>query len=197
MSTTVQATRQAQAPAAGASRPAAAARAHDPVQAGAPAQFLTFALGEEIFAMDIRTVREIIQVGPMTTVPLMPAFVRGVINLRGAVVPVIDLHVRFGHSPARVGKKSCVVIFDAQGQPGSGGDRVELGLMVDAVSEVIEIAADQIEPPPNFGTSVRRDFIQGMGKVAGRFVIVLEPDKAFDVSEMAQLCESSQAAASA
>jgi purine-binding chemotaxis protein CheW len=69
--------------------------------------------------------------------------------------------------------------------------------MVDAVSEVIEIATDQIEPPPNFGTAVRRDFIQGMGKVAGRFVIVLEPDKAFDVTEMAQLCESAQAGAPA
>ena len=188
MSTTVQTTCQAQALAAGASRPVVAARAHDPVQAGAPAQFLTFVLGEEIFAMDIRTVREIIQVGPMTTVPLRPAFVRGVINLRGAVVPVIDLHVRFGRPPARVSKKSCVVIFDAQGQPGSGGDRVELGLMVDAVSEVIDIPASQIEPPPSFGGTVRRDFIRGMAKVDTRFVILLEPDRAFDVAEMADLC---------
>lgn len=154
-------------------------------------QYLTFALGDEVFAMDIRTVREIIQYGAMTTVPLMPAFVRGVINLRGAVVPVIDLQARFGRPAADVGKKTCIVIFDSM----RDGERVELGLMVDAVSEVIEIAPDQIEPPPNFGTAVRRDFIQGMGKVAGRFVIVLEPDKAFDVSEMAQLCESAQAAA--
>jgi purine-binding chemotaxis protein CheW len=152
------------------------------------AQYLTFGLGKEVFAMDIRTVREIIQYGPMTTVPLMPGFVRGVINLRGAVVPVIDLQARFGRPPAVVGKKTCIVIFDAL----RAGERVELGLLVDAVSEVIEIAPQQIEPPPNFGTAVRRDFIQGMGKVADRFVIILEPDRAFDVEEMAQLCESAQ-----
>jgi purine-binding chemotaxis protein CheW len=157
------------------------------------AQYLTFTLGEEVFAMDIRTVREIIQVGPMTTVPLMPEFVRGVINLRGAVVPVIDLQARFGRPVATVGKKTCIVIFDSV----RDGERVELGLMVDAVSEVIEIAPDQIEPPPNFGTSVRRDFIRAMGKVASRFVIILEPDKAFDVEEMAQLCESAQVAVAA
>lgn len=157
-------------------------------QGETPAQYLTFTLGKEVFAMDIRTVREIIQYGPMTTVPLMPGFVRGVINLRGAVVPVIDLQARFGRSSASVGKKTCIVIFDTV----RDGERVELGLLVDAVSEVIEIAASQIEPPPNFGTAVRRDFIQGMGKVADRFVILIEPDKAFDVEDMAQLCESAQ-----
>ena len=161
--------------------------------ADVPAQYLTFTLGDEVFAMDIRTVREIIQYGPMTTVPLMPGFVRGVINLRGAVVPVIDLQARFGRRAAAVGKKTCIVIFDGV----RDGERVELGLLVDAVSEVIEIAPDQIEPPPNFGTAVRRDFIRGMGKVAGRFVIILEPDKALDVDEMAQLCESAQDAIAA
>jgi purine-binding chemotaxis protein CheW len=147
-------------------------------------QYLTFTLGEEVFALDIRTVREIIQHGPMTTVPLMPAFVRGVINLRGAVVPVIDLQARFGRPGAEVGKKTCIIIFDAE----RNGERTELGLLVDAVSEVVEIPADMIEPPPNFGASVRRDFIRGMGKQGGRFVILLEPDKAFDVEEMAAMC---------
>lgn len=156
--------------------------------AQAGAQYLTFLLGKEVFAMDIRTVREIIQVGPMTTVPLMPGFVRGVINLRGAVVPVVDLQARFGRAVAEVGKKTCIVIFDAQ----RDGERVELGLLVDAVSEVIDIAADQIEPPPNFGASVQRDFILGMGKVADRFVIILEPDRALDIDDMARLCEAAQ-----
>lgn len=155
------------------------------------AQYLTFLLGKEVFAMDIRTVREIIQVGAMTTVPLMPDFVRGVINLRGAVVPVIDLQARFGRPAAEVGKKTCIVIFDAL----RDGERVELGLLVDAVSEVIDIAADQIEPPPNFGGSVQRDFIRGMGKVASRFVIILEPDRALDIDDMARLCEHAQAVA--
>ncbi len=154
-------------------------------------QYLTFLLGREVFAMDIRTVREIIQYGPMTAVPLMPDFVRGVINLRGAVVPVIDLQARFGRTPAVPGKKTCIVIFDSVRE----GERVELGLLVDAVSEVIEIAAEQIEPPPQFGASVRRDFIQGMGKIDDRFVILLAPDKAFDVDDMAALCESAQEAA--
>jgi purine-binding chemotaxis protein CheW len=163
----------------------------NPVLSGAspndvPGQFLTFSLSEEVFAMDIRDVREIIQYRAATTVPLMPGFVRGVINLRGAVVPVIDLQARFGRSAAQIGKKTCIVIFDGM----RGEERVELGLLVDAVSEVIEISADAIEPAPNFGTSVRRDFISGMGKVDGRFVIILEPDKAFDVNEMAQLCEA-------
>ena len=152
------------------------------------AQVLTFLLGEEVYAMDIRTVREIIQVGPMTAVPLMPAFVRGVINLRGAVVPVIDLHARFGRASARLGKKSCIVIFDAL----RDGERTELGLVVDAVSEVVDIADESVEPPPSFGTAVRREFIRAIGKHGDRFVILLEPDRAFDVDEMAGLCERAQ-----
>jgi purine-binding chemotaxis protein CheW len=161
--------------------------------AAPPAQFLTFWLGDEVLGMDIRTVREIIQCGPMATVPLMPDFLRGVINLRGAVVPVIDLNARFGRPAAKVGKRSCIVIFDAVRH----GERTELGLLVDAVSEVIKIAADQIEPAPDFGTTVRRDFIRGIGKVGKRFVILLDPDRALDVQEMAELCESAQEVVSA
>ena len=156
-------------------------------------QFLTFLLGKEVFAMDIRTVREIIQYGALTSVPLMPDFVRGVINLRGAVVPVIDLHARFGRPVAEIGKKTCIVIFDAMRE----GERTELGLLVDAVSEVVDIPAGQIKPPPSFGTAVRRDFIQGMGKLGERFVIILAPDKAFDVDDMARLCEATQESAAA
>jgi len=155
---------------------------------GTPAQFLTFWLGTEVFGMDIRSVREIIQCSPMTALPLMPAFVRGVINLRGAVVPVIDLHARVDWPPAVIGKKSCIVIVDSV----RGGERSELGLLVDSVSEVIKIAADQIEPPPDFGGAVRRDFIRGMGKVGQRFVVLIEPDRALDVQEMAGLCEMAQ-----
>jgi purine-binding chemotaxis protein CheW len=161
--------------------------------AAAGGQYLTFALGEEVFAMNIGHVREIIQYGPMTTVPLMPSFLRGMINLRGSVVPVIDLQARFGRGKAAIGKKSCNVIFDAT----RGGERLELGLLVDAVSAVITIPDDQIEAPPNFGSSVRRDFINGMGKVGGRFVIILEADKALDVDEMSQLCDAAQDAVAA
>jgi purine-binding chemotaxis protein CheW len=148
-------------------------------------QYLTFSLGDEVFAMDIRSVREIIQYGSLTIVPLMPTFVRGVINLRGAVVPVIDLQSRFGRNVAQVGKKTCVIIFDV----GPEGDRVELGLLVDAVSEVIDIATAQIEPPPQFGTTIQREFILGLGKVGSEFIVILEPERALNIDDMAALAE--------
>lgn len=146
-------------------------------------QYLTFTLGDEVFAMDITTVREIIQQAGMTVVPLMPNFVRGVINLRGAVVPVIDLQARFGRPSARIGKKTCIVIFDAS----QGGEKQELGLMVDAVSEVIDIAPSQIEPAPQFGTTIQRDFIRGMGKVGGEFIVILAPERALNIDDMVAL----------
>lgn len=150
-----------------------------------PSQYLTFILGEEVFAMDIRTVREIIQHAAMTVVPLMPGFVRGVINLRGAVVPVIDLQLRFGRTTKQVGKKTCIVIFDTSHK----AEKMELGLMVDAVSEVIEIAAESIEAAPQFGTTIAREFIRGMGKVGGDFIVILEPERALNVDDMARLAE--------
>ncbi len=148
-------------------------------------QYLTFSLGDEVFAMDIRSVREIIQFSAMTIVPLMPEFVRGVINLRGAVVPVIDLKSRFGRPQAQMGKKTCVIIFDV----GPDGDKVELGLLVDAVSEVIDIGPSQIEPPPQFGTTIQREFIHGLGKVGSEFILILEPERALNIDDMAALAE--------
>ncbi|MFZ4624337.1 MAG: chemotaxis protein CheW [Rhodoferax sp.] len=152
-------------------------------------QYLTFSLGDEVFAMDIRSVREIIQFNAMTIVPLMPEFVRGVINLRGAVVPVIDLKSRFGRPQAQMGKKTCVIIFDV----GPEGDKVELGLLVDAVSEVIDIGPSQIEPPPQFGTTIQREFIHGLGKVGSEFIVILEPERALNIDEMAALAEQAHA----
>jgi purine-binding chemotaxis protein CheW len=160
---------------------------------GGTRQFLSFNLGAEVFGIDIGSVREIIQHAAMTTVPLMPTFVRGVINLRGAVVPVIDLQARFGRGPAGVGKKTCIIIFDTVRQ----GEKAELGLMVDAVSEVVALEPAQIEPPPHFGGAVRRDFIAGMGKLKNSFVVLLDPERAFDMEEMAALCEANQLAAAA
>ena len=145
-----------------------------------PAQYLTFTLGEELFAMDIRTVREIIQHCAIATVPMAPEFVRGVINLRGAVVPVIDLQSRFGRLLAKLGNKSCVVILDAI----QDDEKVELGILVDAVSEVIEIAPADIEEPPQFGSTIDRKFIRGMGKVNGEFIVILEPDRALNIDDI-------------
>jgi purine-binding chemotaxis protein CheW len=160
-----------------------------PSSAAGGGQYLSFALGDGVYGIDIRSVREIIQYGALTVVPLMPEFVRGVINLRGAVVPVIDLQARFGHAPAQVGRKTCIVIFQAQRER----ETVALGLMVDAVSAVVDIAANQIEPPPQFGHSIRREFIKGMGKVGEKFIILLEPQKALDVDEMADLARHAPA----
>ena len=152
---------------------------------GPALQYLTFTLGDEVFAMDIRCVREIIQHGSMTMVPLMPDFVRGVINLRGSVVPVIDVQSRFGRARAQIGKKTCIIIFDSV----SADEKVELGLLVDAVSEVIDIAQANVEPAPQFGSSIRREFIHGIGKVGGEFIVILAPERALDITEMAELVE--------
>jgi purine-binding chemotaxis protein CheW len=156
---------------------------HGPGDSGPALQYLTFSLDEEVFAMDIRGVREIIQQGNMTMVPLMPAFVRGVINLRGSVVPVIDLQSRFGRARAQVGKKTCIIIFATL----VADEKVELGLLVDSVSEVIDIATAQVEPPPQFGTSIRRDFVHGIARVGQNFIVILAPERALDINEMAAL----------
>ena len=134
------------------------------------AQYLTFNLAGEMFAIGILGIKEIIEYGNVTVVPMMPGSVRGVINLRGAVVPVIDLNVHFGRSATTVAKRTCIVIVEVD----SADSHHVVGITVDAVSEVLEIAASEIEPPPAFGARVRTEFIQGMGKVNGRFVILLD-----------------------
>ena len=158
-----------------------------PEAASESRQYLTFALAEEMFAVEIRQVREIIEYENVTTVPMMPSFVKGVINLRGSVVPVIDLSARFGRGKSEIHRRTCIVIAEVEHE----GARQELGMVVDAVSEVLEIAAAEIEPPPAFGARIRADFINGMGKVNGRFVILLNADKVLAVEEMAMLTELS------
>jgi purine-binding chemotaxis protein CheW len=122
---------------------------------------------------------------------MMPAFVRGVINLRGAVVPVVDLSARFGRPNSAISRRSCVVIIEAASADGQAQD---IGLLVDTVSAVLDIPASQIEPPPSFGAKIRADFISGMAKVDGKFVIVLEVDRVLSIDEMSELAQSSPAA---
>ena len=153
--------------------------------ADSPPQYLTFLLGGEMFAVGILNVKEIIEYGHLTEIPMMPAFIRGVINLRGAVVPVIDLAARFGKTQSLIGKRSCIVIVEVR----ENELRHDIGLLVDAVSEVIEIPASDIEPPPSFGARIRADFIHGMGKVAGKFVILLNIVKVLSVDEIAMLAQ--------
>jgi purine-binding chemotaxis protein CheW len=154
--------------------------------AEAPQQYLTFLLGGEMFALAILNVKEIIEYGNLTEIPMMPAFIRGVINLRGSVVPVIDLTARFGGKSTEVGRRTCNVIVEMKGGE-NGDERHDIGIIVDAVSEVLEIPRSEIEPPPTFGAKIRADFIQGMGKVGGKFVIILNIDRVLSVDELAQL----------
>lgn len=151
------------------------------VQAERRDQYLAFTLQGETFAMDIRSVHEVIQFSALTEVPLMPPFIRGVINLRGAVVPVIDLSVRFGRGPTEAARRTCVVILEVV----QGEKKVVLGVLVDHVNEVLEIAASEIEAAPAFGSHLRSDFISGVGKVGGKFVILLDVEHVLSVEEMA------------
>lgn len=144
-------------------------------------QYLSFWVGKEVFAVGILGIKEIIQYGQITAVPLMPAYIRGVINLRGSVVPVIDLSVRLGRGPAPVGKRSCVVILETV----CDGEAMDIGVRVDAVSAVIEIPASDIEPAPMFGASVRADFIEGIGKLGKQFIVILDIAHTFAMNELA------------
>lgn len=168
-------------------------RAADESAAGADEalQYLTFALGSEMFASDIRGIKEIIEYAGLTTVPMMPAFIRGVINLRGAVVPVVDLSVRFGRAPTALTRRTCIVIMEA----GRDEARHDIGVVVDAVSEVLEIPASRIEPPPIFGTRIRAEFISGMALLEAGFAIVLDVERVLSVEEMAGLAELAQSSA--
>ncbi|MBS1230785.1 MAG: signal transduction chemotaxis protein [Proteobacteria bacterium] len=153
----------------------------DGIATGQP--YLAFRLAGEVYAIDILRIREIIEYTPPTTVPMMPPSLRGVINLRGAVVPVIDLAVRFGREATGVGKRTCFVIVEVEHE---GATHV-LGLMVDGVNAVMEIGAADIEPPPSFGTRVNAEFIAGMARVDGRFVIILDIARVLSIEEMAAI----------
>jgi len=148
-------------------------------------QYLTFTLGGELYALGILSSKEIIDYGNLTEVPMMPAFVRGVINLRGSVVPVVDLQARFGKGATPVVKRTGIVIVEAAGDDEDSSQ--DLGIIVDAVNEVVEISQEDIEPAPSFGTGIRPDFISGMAKRNGRFVILLNVSKVLSVDEMAAL----------
>lgn len=160
---------------------AAAGSAMPALLAAEPQQYLTFMLGGETFALGILAIKEIIEYRGLTEVPMMPPSIRGVINLRGAVVPVMDLQARFGRPSSDITKRTCIVIIEVE----SEGERHVLGAVVDAVNEVLEIAPADIEPPPSFGTRIRSDFIHGMGKVRGKFVILLAAEQVLSVEEIA------------
>lgn len=143
-------------------------------------QYLTFRLDEEVFALDVAKVREILEYTPVTKVPQTPDFMRGVINLRGSVVPVIDLRLKFGMTATEQTLNTCIIVTEV----GMDDETILLGTLADSVQEVNEMEPEQIEAAPHIGTRFNTDFIKGMGKADGNFVMILDIDKVFTIDEL-------------
>ncbi|MBI5057932.1 MAG: chemotaxis protein CheW [Nitrospirae bacterium] len=143
-------------------------------------QHLTFKLDDEIFALDIAKVREVLEYTKVTKVPQTPDFMRGVINLRGSVVPVVDLRLKFGMTETQKSINTCVIIVEVS----VDGEKTILGALADSVQEVLELEPEQIEPAPKIGMRLNTEFIKGMGKRDGEFIIILDIDKVFSIDEL-------------
>jgi purine-binding chemotaxis protein CheW len=143
-------------------------------------QYLTFKLDQEIYALDITQVREILDFSNVTKVPRMPDFMRGVINLRGGVVPIVDLRLKFGMGRTEKSVDMCVIIIGLAIE----GQTTLLGVLSDSVQEVMTLEPDQVEPPPKIGTRLNKEFIKGMGKKNDEFVIIVDIDKVFSFDEV-------------
>jgi len=143
-------------------------------------QYLTFALAADEYAISVLRVKEIIKHDTVTQVPATPAWVRGVVNLRGGAVPVIDLGVKFGMPERPVTPRTCIVVVEAS----LDGREALMGLLADSVSQVLDIAAAEIQAPPAFGTRVRVDYLKGMGRIGTKFVLMLDVDKVLSADEI-------------
>jgi len=146
-------------------------------------QYLTFLLANEEYAIGILKVKEIIEYDTVTTVPRTPKWVRGVINLRGAVVPVVDLAIKFGLELTPVTKTTCIVIVETQFE----SQNTTIGIIVDAVSQVMELATDDLQPVPEFGTRVKVDYLLGMAQLGKKFALLLDVDKVLSTDELLHL----------
>lgn len=146
-------------------------------------QYLTFSVANERLGMSIDAVKEIIETPLVTRVPMTPDYIRGVINLRGNVVPVIDLGARLGRGRIELTKRSCIVLVEVR----VGEDGHVLGMLVDEVKNILEIPREDIKPPPEFGSEIRTDFIEAMGRVDDVFVIILSVDHVLSIQELAAL----------
>ena len=144
-------------------------------------QYLTFKLDGEVFALGIDKVREVLDYTSVTKVPQTPDFMRGVINLRGSVVPVVDMRLKFGMAKTEKTVNACIIIVEINLE----GETTVLGALADSVQEVLDLEPHQIEPAPKIGTKLRTDFIRGMGKRDEQFIIILEIDKVFSGAELA------------
>lgn len=142
--------------------------------------FLTFTLGEETFAFPVEHVREVLDLTAVTKVPRTPDFLRGVINLRGSVVPVVDMRVKFGFPSIEDGLDTCIIVVEVD----YGGEKTQIGALADSVQEVFDLAGGDIEPPPAFGMRLHAGYIQGMGKKDEQFIIILDTDRVFSEDEL-------------
>lgn len=158
-------------------------RARDTADDEEATQYLTFFTGAERYAIAILDVKEIIEVSQMTRVPMAPPHIRGVINLRGSVVPVVDLAARLGRPAAELTKRSCIVLVDVTAHD----ERQLIGMLVDEVNEILEIAPENLQAAPDFGTDIRTDFIQAMGRVDDIFIILLDINHVLSVAELSAL----------
>ncbi|HEY7773723.1 MAG TPA: chemotaxis protein CheW [Marinagarivorans sp.] len=149
-------------------------------------QYLTFRIAGERFGLALSKTREVIEYGKVTTVPLMPDFLCGVINLRGEVVPIIDLAIRLGRKPIEIQRRTCIVIIEVISEE----QKITLGLLADAVDEVTEFSSQDIEDAPSFGARIRAEFIFGIAKSDGDFVVLLDAEKTLSVSELSALVEA-------
>jgi len=147
-------------------------------------KYLTFALADEEYGISILKIREIIGIMPITSVPRTPEFVKGVINLRGKVIPIIDLRLRFGMEPMEYTDRTCIIVVEINAQDIT----IQIGAIVDTVSEVLNIKAEDIEDTPAFGASLDTEYILGMAKVSGGVKILLDIDKVLSTQEVEDLC---------
>lgn len=144
-------------------------------------QYLTFRLGNEIFATDVAKVREVLDLTTITAIPRTPEFMAGVINLRGSVVPVVDLRLCFEMSKTETTRNTCIVVVEVQ----LDGEAAIIGALADSVEEVIDLEPEQIQPAPHIGMQIRTDFIRGMGKRDAQFIMILDIDRVFSAEELA------------
>jgi purine-binding chemotaxis protein CheW len=151
-------------------------------------QFLSFYVAGEEYALGILRVREIIEYGVVTRVPATPTWIRGVFNLRGGVVPVVDLAVKFGLPPGEITSRTCIIVVEAD----LGGETTLMGVVADAVSQVMELQPEDIEPPPPFGTRVRLEYLLGMAKGDAKFVLLLDIDRVLSSNELLQVQDAAQ-----
>lgn len=150
-------------------------------------QFLTFHLDKEQYAADVSRVREVLELMPLTRLPRMPEYMKGVINIRGNVVPVVDLRQKFGMSEVERSVDTSIIVMDV----GSSDERLTVGCLADSVEEVVDIQPESVNPPPSFGTKVEAEFIDGIAERDDQFVIILDIDKVFRSEELQELGEES------